>query len=334
MADLDEENALINSAIAAKRNIEAPRRALEASLGGHHPNSWKRGVAASIAGYARQEHAIDQETNMRLRALHNYNQQRNWEANQRRLMAHGDVEEADKQIKLDRETAIDEQGAQLMMGLGRLDALHRSGQISSSDYDNALLDLGQQNLLGTRHPTAGKMYEHFLSEADRRNAFAQRRQISDATKIAQKYGIDVATDEDGNPSISATQRAARASPRGRAELMGNLNKEMSAKYGVNTGVGSLFNPISPHTSDDNNQTINLPFLNNKGEVASAKVAYPVFNQMKADFQDRYNFASGGGPPQSEPTAPAAPANSPLANGTIRNVGGKDYIWDGSKWSTQ
>ncbi len=107
-----------------------------------------------------------------------------------------------------------------------------------------------------------------------------------------------------------------------------LNREMAQKYGVPTGVSSLFNPVTPHTSDDENQTINLPFVDAKAEggVGKLKVTYPLFNQMKADFNDRYFALSPQNPAQAgavptgaQPNAAPATIRMKAPNGMVRDV---------------
>jgi len=283
------------------------------SRGIHQINSELRGINSIYRQQQYEEHQAES--------------QRRFEATQRRLMAHDQAEMASHALKLDRETSIDEQGANLMTGLGQLDALHRSGRIGTEQYDAALLDLGQQNLLGLRHPVAGKMYEHFITESDRRNQFALRRNASEAARLAGRYGVDVQTDETGAPSIEATKIAALMSDRGRAEQVHQMNQEMFNKYGVPTGVSSLFNPIEPHTDAEGGK-INLPFLN-KGKVEHLAVPKPLFEQMKSDFNDRY-FAIV---PQQQ-SQQQAPVQSGLQVGTQRTVGGKNYSWNGTRWEPQ
>src|SRR5260221_1837754 len=57
-------------------------------------------------------------------------------------------------------------------------------------------------------------------------------------------------------------------------------------YGIGTGVASLFNPVTPHTSPDDNKTIDIPFRDSKdGQIKKSNVPIALFNQMKADFQE-------------------------------------------------
>jgi hypothetical protein len=239
------------------------------------------GLISQIRGLDQQRQAIQF-------AAAQDQHQSDFEATQRRLMAHGQAEMAAHQIKLDRETSIDEQAGSLMQGLGKLDALHRNGAISNDQYDAALLDLGQQNQLGLNHPVAGKMFDHFITESDKRNQFNARRVISDTTKLAARYGVEPQVDPDtGLPSIELTKAAALQTDKGKGEALKQMNSEMLQKYGVPTGVSSLFNPVEPHSDADGGKSVNLPFLDKKGEVSRMKVPKPMFDQMKSDFNDRY-----------------------------------------------
>lgn len=251
------------------------------------------------------------------------------EANLRRNMAHDQAELASKALRIDRETSIDEQGAALMTGLGQLDALHRNGRIDSDQFDAGLLDLGQQYQLGIRHPVAGKMFDHFITEADKRNAFNVRRLTSETARLASKYGVEPQVNPDtGLPSIEYTRQAALQTDKGKQEFITGLNKEMLQKYGVPTGVSSLFNPIAPHESPDNGKTIDLPYTDRTGKVQKLNVPAPLFNQMKSDFNDRY-FSVIGSPNQA-----AQPKSAGLEVGATRNVGGKNYSWNGQRWEPQ
>jgi len=238
-------------------------------------------------------------------------QQLNFEANQRRQIAHDSAMEFNRQLSTDRETEIDEQGHGLLQGMGHLDAALRRGEIDKNTYDDSLLELGARFPLATRHPEAARHFEFAITEADKQNAYNERRAITQAAKLGAKYGIEPQFDENGRPSIQLTQQAALQTPKGRNEALGMMNKEMHAKYGIPTGVGSLFNPITPHSSDDENQTINLPYADPKAEggIGKLKVPYPLFNQMKADFNDRY-FALN---PQAGSATGAQPKAAPAAN---------------------
>ncbi len=249
--------------------------------------------------------------------------QADFEANQRRIMAHTGALELDRQLKMDRDTEIDEQGHGLLQSMMQLHAALGRGDITKDQYDQGLLDAGQQYPLGTRHPEAARHYEFAINEADKQNAFDARREFSQAAKLGAKYGIGVQADPDtGLPSVAHTQAAAMQTPKGKLEQLGQMNLEMSRKYGVTTGVSSLFNPIQPHTSDDNGQTINLPFTDQKtGTIGKLPVPAPLFNQMKSDFNDRY-FALI--PPSAQP-AGAAPTASQAAPADIPTVGSQqDY----------
>ncbi len=282
------------------------------------------GLISQIRSLDQQRHAIQFAAAQDQNQLH-------FEAAQRRSIAHDQAEMAAHQIKLDRETSIDEQAGALMTGLGKLDALHRNGAISSEQYDAGLLDLGQQNQLGLHHPVAGKMFEHFITESDKRNQFNLRRLTSETVKLAGRYGIEPQVDPDtGLPSLELTKSAALQTDKGKGEALKQMNSEMLQKYGVPTGVGSLFNPVEPHTDADGGKSINLPFLDKKGEIGRMKVPKPLFDQMKSDFNDRYFSITPQIPTQSQATA--QPAG--LQPGATRNVGGTNYSWNGTRWEPQ
>ncbi len=242
-----------------------------------------------------------------------------FQSNQTRLQAHDAATQAYHQLSTDRDTEIDQQGHGLMNSMLQLDGALRRGEISKDQYDEGLLQAGQQFPLGTRHPEAARHYEFAITEADKQNAFNARRELTQVAKIGAKYGIDPQFDpETGRPSIELTQQAALQTPKGKIEALGQMNHEMAAKYGVTTGVGSLFNPIAPHVGTDaeGNQIENpthvaLPFLDQKTN-AVGKLSVPIdrFNQMKADFNDRY-FALN-------PPSTAQPAGA-VQTGTLPNA---------------
>ena len=139
--------------------------------------------------------------------------------------------------------------------------------------------------------------------------------------------------ETGQPSLALTQQAALQTPKGKNEALGQMNHEMAAKYGVTTGVGSLFNPIAPHVGTDaqGNQVDNpthvaLPYADPKtGKVATLPVPVPLFNQMKADFNDRYFALSpsaqpaGVAQPTTSQSAPAATVRMQSPTGVVQDV---------------
>ncbi len=270
-----------------------------------------------------------------------------FEANQIRMKAHDDATQAYHQLSTDRDTEIDQQGHGLMQTMLGLDGALRRGEISKDQYDEGLMQAGQQFPLGIRHPEAARHYEFAITEADKQNAFNARRELTQVAKIGAKYGIDPQFDpETGRPSIELTQQAALQTPKGKNEALGMMNKEMAQKYGVTTGVGSLFNPIAPHVGTDetgaqveNPTHVALPFQDQKtGAIGKLPVPVPLFNQMKSDFQDRYfalNPPSTGQPAGAAPTTiQAAPAAMPeissaadyqgLPAGSTFIHGGKQY----------
>jgi hypothetical protein len=286
---------LIDSAIQGRREHEARRQYLINQL----PNANRRTAAAITA----QLHSIDSDE----RALER-------EANERRISAHESASEMEKRLKTDRETEIDEQAGALMNSLGQLDAMKRKGQITKDEYDSALIGYGSRYSLGTRHPGAGKMLEHFLTEANKENDLRPHQELSEASKIATKYGIPIQNDPNtGLPSVEHTQNAAMKTDKGRAETLHQLNQEMFNKYGIGTGVSSLFNPIKEHTSDDKGKSINLPYADPKtGKTNQVTVPTKLFNQMKEDFGARYSEATA--PVQATPTTPAKPSADQYISG--------------------
>ncbi len=255
-------------------------------------------------------------------------------ANQTRLQAHDLASQAYHQLSTDRDTEIDQQGHGLMQTMLGLDGALRRGEISKDQYDQGLLDAGQQFPLGTRHPEAARHFEFAITEADKQNAFNARRELTQVAKIGAKYGIDPQFDpETGRPSIELTQQAALQTPKGKVEALGQMNKEMAQKYGVTTGVGSLFNPIAPHVGTDaeGNQIENpthvaLPFQDQKtGAIGKLPVPVPLFNQMKSDFNDRYFALSpsaqtaGVAPTAPQFAAPAATVRLKAPDGSVREV---------------
>lgn len=234
-------------------------------------------------------------------------------ANQSRLEAHDLANQAYHQLSTDRDTEIDQQGHGLMNSMLQLDGALRRGEITKDQYDQGLLDAGQQFPLGTRHPEAARHYEFAITEADKQNAFNARRELTQVAKIGAKYGIDPQLDDEGRPSLALTQQAALQTPKGKNEALTQMNHEMAQKYGVPTGVSSLFNPIAPHVGTDaeGNQVENpthvaLPFLDQKTNTVG-KLPVPIerFNQMKADFNDRYFALQPPQQPAADPRAELA-----------------------------
>jgi hypothetical protein len=290
-----------------------------------HQNIAQAALAQRQQGLALRESGMEQRFGLQQDAL----QQRDvhFEASQRRMMAHDAASQAYHQLSTDRETEIDEQGHGLLQSMLHLDGALRRGEISKDQYDEGLLQAGEQFPMGTRHPEAARHYEFAITEADKQNAFALRREATQAAKLGMKYGINAQVDPDtGLPSVAATQAAALQTPKGKLEALGMMNREMAAKYGVTTGVGSLFNPVAPHTSDDEGKTINLPYLDQKtGTVGKLPVPMPLFDQMKTDFNDRYFAlnpqaqAAGAAQPTSQTPAPAATIKMKAPNGMVRDV---------------
>jgi hypothetical protein len=272
------------------------------------------------------DEAMQQRSNaLDLRAASEQQDQINFEANQRRQLAHDASVESYKQLTHDRDTEIDEQGHRLLQTMLRLDGALRKNQITKDQYDNALLDAGEQLPMAMRHPEAARHYEFAVDQADRQNQFVARNTERRAGMIAGKYGVDIQTDPStGLASIPLTQQAAMQSDRGKAEQIQSMNHEMLQKYGIGTGVSSLFNPVAPHTSPDEGKSIDLPYVDPKTQqVGKLNVPTPLFNQMKSDFQDRYfNIV-----PQAAPQAPTtAPATSQTASTTqVSQIGSQaDY----------
>lgn len=260
---------LVDQAIAGRQQFEQRRQDLIGQL----PYANRR-TAAGIKA--------------ELQGMHQDEQARQASARERRMLAHQSLQENLQLAKTDRETDIDEHGAALVRVLPQLRGMLRNGQISKEEYDSSVLDaVGKYGTLGTHHPGAAQLVNHYLEEADKQNAFTQRRNISEVTKMAARYGVEPQLDENGEPSIELTRAAALQSDRGRGEVLKGLNEEMKQKYGLRTGVSSLFNPVAPHTSPDNGKTIDVPYLGSTGTVDKANIPMPLFNKMKSDFQDRY-----------------------------------------------
>jgi hypothetical protein len=282
----------------------------------------------ALADLDRQEALAQRDQLLQQRQDEQFQRQLNFEANQRRIMAHTGSLELDRQLKIDRDTEIDEQGHGLLQAMMRLDAAKRRGEINKDQYDQGLLQAGEQFPLGTRHPEAARHYNFAVQEADRQNDFNARKQFAEAARVGAKHGIGVQPDpETGLPSVEHTQLAALQTPKGKNEALGQLNTEMAHKYGITTGVGSLFNPVSPHVGTDaaGNQVENpthvaIPFVDQKtGTVGKIPVPTPLFDQMKTDFQDRYFSLN---PPSAQP-AGAVPTTA--APATIPTIGSQaDY----------
>jgi hypothetical protein len=299
----------------------------------HHNRAVREQAQAALENLNRQEALSQRDQALQQQQDDQLQRQANFEANQRRIMAHTGSLELDRQLKMDRDTEIDEQGHGLLQAMMQLDAAKRRGEISKDDYDQGLLQAGEQFPLGTRHPEAARHYQFAVQEADRQNDFNARRQFAEAARVGAKYGIGVQPDPNtGLPSVEYTQQAALQTPKGKNEALGQLNTEMAHKYGITTGVGSLFNPVAPHVGTDTqgNQVDNpdhvaIPYVQpagqNAGQIGKVVVPTPLFDQMKSDFQDRY-FALN--PPSAQP-AGAAPTTSQAAPAALPTIGSQaDY----------
>ncbi len=314
----------------------------------HNNKHVREQAQIALAELNREEVLSQRDLALQQREEAMFQHQANFEANQRRLMAHTGAQELDRQLKIDRDTEIDEQGHGLLQSMMKLHGALRRGEISKDQYDDGLLEAGQMFPLGTRHPEAARHYEFAITEADKQNAFNLRRELTQVAKLGAKYGIEPQFDpETGKPSISLTQQAALQTPKGKNEALGQLNTEMQHKYGITTGVGSLFNPVAPHVGTDetgaqveNPTHVALPFVDQKtGTVGKLPVPTQLFDQMKADFQDRYfalnpptqaGAAQAGAQSAAAPAAPQIPAIGSQADydalpaGSTFLSGGKRY----------
>lgn len=252
-----------------------------------------------------------------------------FEANQRRQMAHDAATESTKRLTLDRETEIDEQGAAMLHTMGQLDASLRRGQITKDQYDDGLLAAGQQYPLAMRHPEAAKHYNFAIEEADKQNNFRERQEFREASRLGAKYGIGVQADPDtGLPSIEHTRQTAMQTDKGRLERLHDLNAQMLGRYGL--GVSSVFehaaggrleNPQDPKTfkqtdpnDKENPQThVQMSVLNPNGKAQNVVIEKPRFDQIKSEFEPAYKdivpqkeVQPAGAEPSTTPTN-AAPA---------------------------
>lgn len=262
---------LVDQAIQARQNYEARRNNLIQQLP-YADRGHSRAIAAEL-------HAMDFDQ-----------RERDMQAREGRIIAHQRAMQADHELKTDRDRLIDEHGAAWMQTMGSLENKLNRGAITEDQYHDALLESQARfGRYGSRHPEAWKHYNFLIEQETKQGEFQARRALVDAGKIAGKYGVDVQTDpETGLPSIPLTRAAAMQTPLGKQEALKSMDVEMFHKYGLHTGVSSLFNPVAPHTSPDNNKTIDIPFADPKtGTVAKVNVPMPLFNQMKSDFQDRY-----------------------------------------------
>ncbi len=128
-------------------------------------------------------------------------QQINHEATERRIIAHQNAMEMDRQLKIDRDTEIDEQGHGLLLSMMQLDAAKRRGEITKSQYDDGLLNAAAQFPMGLHHPEAKKHLEFVTKEADRQNDFLARRKVIEDAKVAARLS--------GPPPEKIMQRYAR-----------------------------------------------------------------------------------------------------------------------------
>jgi len=162
---------------------------------------------------------LDRQQALQQRDQYLQQQDAHFQAQQRRIEAHQNALEMDRQLKIDRDTEIDEQGHGLLLSMMQLDAAKRRGQITKDQYDQGILDAAAQFPMGLRHPEAKRHLEFVTKEADRQNEFNNRRQLSEATKLSAKFGVPVQTDPaTGLPSLQHTYDLAAQTPRGQVEL--------------------------------------------------------------------------------------------------------------------
>ncbi len=121
-----------------------------------HSRGERQQAAVALADLNRQEAQQRQDYALAQRDAALQQRHIEHEATQRRIIAHQNAAEMDKQLKMDRDTEIDEQGHGLLLSMMQLDAQKRRGEISKDQYDQGILDAATQFPLGLRHPEAKK----------------------------------------------------------------------------------------------------------------------------------------------------------------------------------
>lgn len=277
-----DSGQIIGNAIDARSRIDARREYLISSL--PHANR-------------RQSYAIKAE----LGALNQQERFNEWSANQDRIRAHTDAIETDKAIRRERDTRIDEMGADAMMRMHTLDNALHSGQITKEQFDDGMLELGQTHAEALhRHPEAARHWAEYLDQDNKNSQYQQRLDLREAAKLSTKYGVPLHVDPNsGQIDFESMRHAALGTPKGQAEALHALSGQMGLPAQAvfeHAEGGRATDPADPKTftATDPNDTKNPQTHVRISMVAPTGITHQVmmpkqnFDTLKNQFQPAYN----------------------------------------------
>ncbi len=221
------------------------------------------------------------------------------EATQRRITAHQNAMEMDKQLKIDRDTEIDEQGHGAMLSMMQLEAAKRRGDITKAQFDDGLLNVAAQFPLASRHPEASKHLEFLSHEADKQNTFLDRLKAREDAKSTARMS--------GPVPEKIAQRYAKL--QGDIVNYEGLRKADYARQAkANAGTENV--PYNP-TFDDAAAKISAPLAASYRDAEILQNAYPQLNQLSQgrqiqQIQSEVNTPSPQPSPEPSPTPDTRP----------------------------
>ncbi len=227
------------------------------------------------------------------------------EATQRRITAHQNAMEMDKQLKIDRDTEIDEQGHGLLLSMMKLDAAKRRGEITKDQYDQGLLDAAAQFPLGLRHPEAKKHLEFVTQEADRQNQFLARRKVIEDAKSAARVS--------GPPPEKIAQRYARVQGT-LDQYQTALDSDIKRQEATNIAAKIEKAPYNPNL-DNESRVINSNLTGARTEAQFLEQSYP---QLAGQVQPTQSVATPAptlAPSPTPDTRPVPGFNIPVLENT-------------------
>ncbi len=216
----------------------------------------------------------------------------NQEATQRRITAHQNAMEMDKQLKIDRDTEIDEQGHGAMLSMMQLEAAKRRGDITKAQFDDGLLNVAAQFPLASRHPEASKHLEFLSHEADNQNTFLDRLKSREDAKAATRIS--------GPPPEKIAQRYARVQGT-LDQYQTALDSDIKRQEATNIAAKIEKAPYNPNL-DNESRVINSNLTGARTEAQFLEQSYP---QLTGQVQQTQSVAA----PTPEPSATPSPAPS-------------------------
>lgn len=334
------DRPLIDQAIDARNNLDQRRQLIVNQL----PFANRHQARALTA----ELHGIDMAQRMDFARQRDAQRQANFEANQARLLSHTQALEADKAIRRERDTRIDQMGADAMIRMDGLDKAYRSGQISKEQFDDGMLGLGQTHFEALhRHPEAAKHWAAYLDQDQKMSAYQERLSLREAAKLQARYGVPIQTDPNsGEIDFDAMHRAAMGTPRGQGEALGHLNNEMLKRYGLPASAvfehaagGRMENEKDPNSFEQtdpadtkNPQThVRMTVVSPTGHQQNIIMPKDHFDHIKGEFQPAYDAITSATQAAASPGASPSQPASALQIGTQRTINGVQAEWDGTGW---